>query len=79
MKGWRSRSGGSPSGVKWQRGSPGGGGVHAALQSSRRRSDSGLWTVCVAVSVAWNTASTADAYHSVARALTQRVTATCAE
>jgi hypothetical protein len=52
MNGCRDRSGGSPNGVKCRRGSPGGGGVQEARQSSKRRSDSGLLMTWVAVSVA---------------------------
>ena len=72
MNGWRDRSGGSPSGAKLRWGSPGGGGVHVALQSSSRRSDSGIYVVWVAVRVAWNVASTASVKHSSARVLIQR-------
>jgi hypothetical protein len=42
MNGWSDRLGGSPNGAKKRRGSPGGGGVYAALQSSRRHSDNVL-------------------------------------
>ena len=59
-------------GSKVVTGSLGGGGVHEFLQSSRRCSDSGLWIVWVAVSIAWNVALTAGMNHSSVRASAHR-------
>jgi hypothetical protein len=67
------RPGGSLSGVKWRRGSPGRGAVQVLLHSSTRHSDSGSRTVCGCVSVAWNAVSTPGWSHSVVRVLTQRI------